>query len=93
MALSGKALLKKYIKKYHKDEINNIKSQKKQCKVSIDYESLNEYLLDKSGKDFWELEIYNALEKIQAYFDANNYATIKLENVPEKDNLHDLDAT
>lgn len=93
MALSGKALLKKYIKKYHKDEINNIKSQKKQCKVSIDYESLNKYLLEKNGKDFWELEIYNALEKIQAYFDANNYATIKLENVPEKDNLHDLDAT
>ena len=38
---SGKALLRKYIKKYHKKEIKTLKSQNKQCKISIDYESLN----------------------------------------------------
>lgn len=92
MAISGKTLLKKYIKKYHKKEIDNIKSQKKQCKVSIDYEKLNQFLLNETGEDFWELEIYNSIDKIQAYYDANQYATLKLENVPEQDNLHDLDA-
>ena len=93
MVVSGKALLKKYIKKYHKKEIDRVKSQKKQCKVGIDYEKLNQYLLDNSDKDFWEHEIYTVIDKIQAYFDVNNYATIKFENVPEKNNLHDLDAT
>ena len=40
---SGKALLRKYIKKYHKKEIKQLKSQNKQCKVSIDYENLNQF--------------------------------------------------
>ena len=40
---SGKALLKKYIKDNHKEEIDMLKSQNKQCKVSIDYENLNQF--------------------------------------------------
>ena len=43
---SGKALLKTYIKQTHKDEIDELKSQNKQCKVSIDYEDLNQFLID-----------------------------------------------
>ena len=46
---SGKALLKKYIKDNHFEEIEKLKSQNKQCKVSIDYENLNEFLITLSG--------------------------------------------
>jgi len=89
---SGKALLRKYVKKHHKEEINKLKSQKKQCKISIDYETLNQYLLDNSGKDFWDLNIYEYVDQVEAYFNTDNI-TLKFINVPERDNLHDLDAT
>ena len=87
---SGKALLKKYIKKYHKNEIKQ--SHDKQCKISIDYESLNQFLINQSGKDFWELNIYEYIDHMDEYFNTEN-ATLKFVNVPERDNLHDLDAT
>ena len=89
---SGKALLRKYIKKFHKKEIKELKSQNKQCKISIDYESLNTWLLNQSGKDFWELNIFEFIDQMEDYFNTGN-TTLKFINVPEKDNLHDLDAT
>lgn len=89
---SGKALLRKYIKKYHKKEIKTLKSQKQQCKISIDYESLNQFLLTQSGKDFWELTVYEYIDQMEEYFNTE-HTTLKFINVPEKDNLHDLDAT
>ena len=89
---SGKALLRKYIKKFHKKEIKTLKSQNKQCKISIDYEPLNQFLLDQSGKDFWELQIYEYIDLMEEYFNTE-HTTLKITNVPEKDNLHDLDAT
>ena len=89
---SGKALLRKYVKKHHKNEIKQLKSQNKQCKISIDYEELNQYLLQQSGKDFWELQIFEFIDQVEAYFNTD-LITLKLTNVPEKDNLHDLDAT
>ena len=89
---SGKALLRKYIKKFHKQEIKKLKSQNKQCKISIDYESLNDWLLNQSGKDFWELQIFEFIDQMEAYFDTE-HTTLKFINVPERDNLHDLDAT
>lgn len=89
---SGKALLINYIKKTHQEEIDQLKSQNKQCKVSIDYEALNQYLLDQTGKDFWKHQIYTYIDQMDEYFNTGN-VTLKLMNVPEKDNLHDLDAT
>ena len=89
---SGKALLINYIKKTHQEEIEQLKSQNKQCKVSIDYEALNQYLLDQTGKDFWKHQIYTYIDQMDEYFNTGN-VTLKLMNVPEKDNLHDLDAT
>lgn len=89
---SGKALLRKYIKKYHKKEIKTLKSQNRQCKISIDYESLNTWLLNQSGKDFWELTIYEHIDLMEDYFNTDQ-TTLKFINVPERDNLHDLDAT
>ena len=89
---SGKALLRKYLKKFHKKEIQQLKSQNKQCKISIDYESLNQFLLNQSGKDFWELQIYEHIDLMEEYFNTE-HTTLKFTNVPERDNLHDLDAT
>lgn len=89
---SGKALLRKYIKKYHKKEIKQLKSQNKQCKISIDYENLNQFLLKQSGQDFWELQIYEYIDLMEDYFNTEN-TTLKFINVPERDNLHNLDAT
>lgn len=89
---SGKALLRKYIKKFHKKEIKELKSQNKQCKISIDYESLNTWLKNQSGQDFWELQIYEYIDLMEDYFNTE-HTTLKFTNVPERDNLHDLDAT
>lgn len=89
---SGKALLRKYIKKFHKTEIKELKSQHKQCKISIDYESLNTWLLNQCGQDFWELRIYEYIDLMEEYFNTE-HTTLKFTNVPERDNLHDLDAT
>ena len=36
---SGKALLKTYIKQTHQKEIDELKSQNKQCKINIEYDS------------------------------------------------------
>ena len=77
----GKPLLKKYIKDtYGKDVTED--------KISIDYNSLNQYVIDKTGKDFWEQQIYKYLDSINT-----TSTTYKLINVPENINLHDLDAT
>ena len=89
---SGKALLKKYIKDNHIEEIEKLKSQNKQCKVSIDYESLNQFLIEQSGKDFWKHQIYEFIDQMEEIFNTGNVA-LKFMNVPERDNLHDLDAT
>ena len=89
---SGKALLKTYIKQTHKDEIEELKSQNKQCKVSIDYEDLNQFLIDQSGKDFWQHQIYEYIDQMEEIFNTGK-VTLKFMNVPERDNLHDLDAT
>jgi replicative DNA helicase Mcm len=89
---SGKALLRKYIKKFHKTEIKELKSQHKQCKISIDYESLNTWLLNQCGQDFWEHQIYEYIDLMEEYFNTE-HTTLKFTNVPERDNLHDLDAT
>jgi replicative DNA helicase Mcm len=91
--VSGKALLRDYIKEYHKQDIEDAKSNKQQCRISIDYESLNDYLIEKSGKDFWQLQIYQHIDKLNEKFDADGYATLKFKNVPENCNLHDLDAS
>ena len=89
---SGKALLKTYIKKTHKAEIDKLKSQNKQCKVGIDYENLNHFLIEKTGKDFWKHQMYQYIDQMDEIFNTGN-VTLKFMNVPERDNLHDLDAT
>ena len=89
---SGKALLKKFIKDNLKEEIDKLKSQNRQCKVIIDYEDLNQFLIEQSGKDFWKHQIYEYIDQMEEIFNTGNVA-LKFMNVPERDNLHDLDAT
>lgn len=79
-SVRGKPLLKKYIKKHYTDV--------KEEKISIDYNHLNQFIIDKTGKDFWEHQIYKYLDNINT-----ESTTYKLINVPENVNLHDLDAT
>lgn len=80
-SVRGKPLLKKYIKDtYGKDVTEE--------KISIDYNHLNQYLIDKTGKDFWKHQIHKYLDSINT-----KSTTYKLINVPENINLHDLDAT
>ena len=77
----GKPLLKNYIQQtYGKDVTEE--------KISIDYNHLNQYLIDHTGKDFWKHQLYKYLDNINT-----NTTTFKLINVPENINLHDLDAT
>ena len=54
MAYNPKGLLREYIKTTHSNEITEVRSLHQQSKISIDYQQLNKFLLDKSGKDFWD---------------------------------------
>lgn len=96
MAFNPQGLLKDYIKNNHSKEIENLKNQNKQSKINIDYESLNQYLINKTGKDFWNWKIYTFIPAIEEKFNVNNtpknHISFKLINVPETVDLHNLDA-
>ena len=79
-SVRGKPLLRKYIKTHYPDVTEE--------KISIDYYHLNKFLLDETGKDFWEHQVYKFIDGINT-----GTTTYKLINVPENINLHDLDAT
>ena len=81
VTVRGKPLLKKYIKDTYGTDVT-------EEKISIDYNHLNQYVINKTGKDFWEHQLYKYLDNINT-----NTTTYKLINVPETVNLHDLDAT
>ena len=97
MVYNPRGLLRDYIKTHYLDEIEYNRSLHQQSKVSIDYTSLNQYLLDKSGKDFWDWQMYTFFPAMEEYFNTNNtpkeHISFKLINVPETVELHNLDAT
>lgn len=90
-------LLRDFIKKNYSDEIEENRSLHRQSKVSIDYNKLNQYLLEKTGDDFFELEMYKFIQAIEEEFNTNStpkeYLSFKYINVPENMELHNLDAT
>lgn len=97
MAYNPRGLLREYIKNTHKKEIEQLRSLHQQSKVSIDYQQLNKFLLDKSGKDFWGWQMYTFIDSLEEYYNTNNtpqeHISFKLINVPETVELHNLDAT
>ena len=80
-SVRGKPLIKRYIRDTYGKDI-------KEAKISIDYNHMNQYVIHKTGKDFWEHEIYKHIDSVNT-----NTTTFKLINVPETINLHDLDAS
>ena len=97
MAHNPKGLLRNFIKTQYKDEIKEVRSLHQQSKISIDYHQLNQFLLDKSGKDFWDWQMYTFLDSVESVFNTNStpkeHLSFKLINVPETVELHNLDAT
>ena len=97
MAYNPKGLLRKFINNTYADEIEQIRSLHQQSKISIDYNLLNTYLIDTSGKDFWDWQMYTFIDSMEEYFNTNNtpkeHISFKLINVPETVELHNLDAT
>ena len=97
MAYNPKGLLRTFIKNTYIDEIEEVRSTHQQSKVSIDYNLLNTYLLDKSGKDFWDWQMYTFIDSMEEYYNTNTtpkeHISFKLINVPETVELHNLDAT
>ena len=97
MAYNPKGLLRTYIDNVHKNEIQEVRSLHQQSKISIDYNQLNQYLLDTSGKDFWDWQMYTFIDSMEEYYNTNStpkeHISFKLINVPETVELHDLDAT
>ena len=97
MAYNPKGLLRNYIKKFHNNEITQVRSLHQQSKISIDYQNLNAYLIDTSGKDFWDWQMYTFIDSMEEYYNTNNtpkeHISFKLINVPETVELHNLDAT
>lgn len=97
MAYNPKGLLRNFIKTHYLDEIEQSRSLHQQSKVSIDYTSLNQYLLNESGKDFWDWQMYTFIPSLEEYYNTNStpkeHISFKLINVPETVELHNLDAT
>ena len=97
MAYNPKALLRNYIKKFHDNEITEVRSLHQQCKISIDYHQLNQYLLEQSNKDFWDWQMYTFIDSMEEYYNTNStpkeHISFKFINVPESVELHNLDAT
>jgi len=97
MAYNPKGLLRNFIKTHYLDEIEQSRSLHQQSKVSIDYTSLNQYLINESGKDFWDWQMYTFIPSLEEYYNTNStpkeHISFKLINVPETVELHNLDAT
>ena len=97
MAYNPKGLLRKYIKKYHSNDIKQVRSLHQQSKVSIDYNHLNQHLLDESGKGFFDWQMYTFIDSMEEYYNTNTtpkeHISFKYINVPETVELHNLDAT
>lgn len=97
MAHNPKGLLRNFIKSHYTDEIERVRSLRQQSKISIDYQSLNQYLLSESGKDFWDWQMYTFIDSMEEYYNTNStpkeHLSFKLINVPETVELHNLDAT
>ena len=97
MAYNPKGLLREYIKTTHRNELTEVRSLHQQSKISIDYQQLNKFLLDKSGKDFWDWQMYTFIDSMEEYYNTNStpkeHISFKLINVPETVELHNLDAT
>lgn len=97
MANNPKGLLRNYIKKFHSNEITEVRSLHQQSKISIDYNQFNTYLINESGKDFWDWQMYTFIDSMEEYYNTNStpkeHISFKFINVPETVELHNLDAT
>jgi hypothetical protein len=87
MAYNPKGLFKNFINNNHGDEIEQVRSLHQQSRISIDYQSFNEYLLDESGKGFWDWKMYTFINSMEEYYNTNStpkeYISFKFINVPE----------
>ena len=95
--MNQRGLLEEYINTYHSDELEELIELNQQSKINIDYETFNEYLLNETGKDFWENKIYKFVPSFEEYYNLDNtpknHISFKFINVPENVELHQLDAT
>ena len=95
--MNPRGLLEEYVNTYHSDELKELIELNQQSKVNIDYETFNEYLISKTGNDFWENKIYKFVPSFEEYYNldntAKNHISFKFINVPENVELHQLDAT
>lgn len=95
--MNPRGLLEEYVNTYHSDELKELIDLNQQSKINIDYEPFNEYLLNETGKDFWENKIYKFVTSFEEYYNLDNtpknHISFKFINVPENVELHQLDAT
>ena len=95
--MNPRGLLEKYVNTYHSDELKELTDLNQQSKINIDYEPFNEYLINETGKDFWENKIYKFITSYEEYYNIDNnpknHISFKFINVPENVELHQLDAT
>ena len=80
VAVRGRPLLKKYIKDTYGTDVT-------EEKINIEYNNLNQYAIDHTGKSFWEMELYKYVDSFNT-----DSTTYKLTNVPENITLHELSA-
>ena len=97
MAYNAKGLLRKFIKDNYSEEIDEYRSLHQQSRVNIDYNKLNTFLLQETGKDFFYLQMYVFISAIEEEYNIDSapkeHISFKFINVPENVELHNLDAT
>lgn len=86
-----------YIQDEYKDQLTLLEKETHQSKLNIDYTLINDFSIDKTGKEFFDLNfqrILNSSEnKINEKRTDKNHISLKLIDIPPYILLSELDAT
>jgi replicative DNA helicase Mcm len=86
-----------YITEEYNAQLKELKQVKHQCKLNIDYTLLNDFSIEQTGKEFFDLNFYrilnNSENKINEERTDKNHISLKLVDVPPYTLISELDAT
>ena len=92
-----KSMFLKYVITTYREQLKMAKDEIKPYKINIDYPMLNQYFIERTGKDFFQpsfpLFLKYAENRINKGRTDKNYISLSLVDVPPNALLHDLDAT
>lgn len=86
-----------YIKSEYKDQLKLLEKETHQCKLNIDYTLINDFSIENTGKEFFDLNFQRILNNSEKIINENrtdkNHISLKLVDIPPFTLLSELDAT